>query len=253
MAPGSPGRDSFSLDWQFWAPACCVTAAGNGRRRPSTGASGWDDCRRILSRAMGSAGVPYVELEDRLHSVFASVVGFSFIAGVVATLAFCRPRTRARALGDVAALMVTLTVPLLMATPVWGVLQRLMFFTAAAWYASEVRRQAVFDRARSGAPLRLAGSTGGVVTQVGFVRMPEARNWVAGERNDAGGLTVSVETEPGVMGWPTCGVLAHRHGRVLVPLVDVRGRPAGHDAVEQAAVLCPFANKAATRVAWQVR
>lgn len=102
----------------------------------------------VYSHAPWEAGVPYVELEDRLHSVFASVVGFSFIAGVAATLAFCRPRTRASALGGVAALVVAGIVPLLMATSVWGVLQRLMFLTAAAWYASEVQRQAAVDRAR---------------------------------------------------------------------------------------------------------
>jgi hypothetical protein len=102
----------------------------------------------VYSHAPWEAGVPYVELEDQLHSVFSSVVGFSFIAGVAATLAFSRPRTRASALGAVAALMVTGAVPLLMASPVWGVLQRLMFFTAAAWYASEVHRQAAVDNAR---------------------------------------------------------------------------------------------------------
>ena len=102
----------------------------------------------VYSHAPWEAGAPYVELEDRLHSVFASVVGFSFIAGVAATLAFCRPRTRASVLGGVAALVVTGIVPLLMDSPVWGVLQRLMFFTAAAWYASEVLRQAAVDRAR---------------------------------------------------------------------------------------------------------
>ena len=96
----------------------------------------------VFSHAPWEAGVPFVELEDRLHSVFASVVGFSFIAGVAATFALSRPRGRWAALGDVAALMVAITVPLLMSTSVWGVLQRLMFLTAAAWYAAEVVRHA---------------------------------------------------------------------------------------------------------------
>jgi transposase len=43
---------------------------------------------------------------------------------------------------------------------------------------------------------------------------------IAVERDDDGELRVSVESEPGVMGCPTCGVLAHGHGRVLVRLVD---------------------------------
>ncbi len=90
------------------------------------------------SHAPWEAGVPYVELEDRLHSVFASVVGFSFITGVAATLAVRRPRTRARTTGDITVILVAVTIPLLMATPIWGLLQRLMFLTAACWYASEV-------------------------------------------------------------------------------------------------------------------
>lgn len=100
----------------------------------------------VYSHAPWQVGAPYVELEDQLHSVFASVVGFSFIAGVATTLIVRRPRTRASVLGDVTALMITGTIPLLMAGPVWGILQRLMFFTAAAWYASEVHRQAGIGR-----------------------------------------------------------------------------------------------------------
>ncbi len=100
----------------------------------------------VFSHAPWEAGVPYEVLEDRLHSLFASVVGFSFIAGVAATLVFCRPRTRASVLGGVVALVITSIVPLLMATSIWEILQRLMFITAAAWYASEVQRQAVIDR-----------------------------------------------------------------------------------------------------------
>ena len=94
------------------------------------------------SHAPWEAGVPYVEWEDRLHSVIASIVGFSFIAGVAATLAFRRPRTRASAAGDIVALLVTGTIPLLMGAPIWGLLQRLMFLTAATWYGAEVLRNA---------------------------------------------------------------------------------------------------------------
>ena len=47
------------------------------------------------------------------------------------------------------------------------------------------------------------------------------------ERDDGGGLAVTVESEPEVMGCPTCGVVAHAHGRVRVGLVDApsAGRP----------------------------
>lgn len=56
---------------------------------------------------------------------------FALIAGVAATLAARRPRTRTHMAGDLAALMITLTIPGLMGSPLWGPLQRLMFPTAA--------------------------------------------------------------------------------------------------------------------------
>lgn len=92
----------------------------------------------VFSHAPWQAGVPYVELEDTLHSAFASLVGFSFLAGVAATLAVRRPRTLPRTVADVAALVVTGSIPLFLAAPVWGLLQRLMFLTAITWYAAEV-------------------------------------------------------------------------------------------------------------------
>ena len=48
---------------------------------------------------------------------------------------------------------------------------------------------------------------------------------VARDEDDA--LTVVVESEPAVMGCPTCGVVAHGHGRLEVRLVDApaAGRP----------------------------
>ena len=47
------------------------------------------------------------------------------------------------------------------------------------------------------------------------------------ERDDGGALVVTVESEPTVMGCPSCGVVAHGHGRVVVGLVDApaMGRP----------------------------
>jgi transposase len=45
---------------------------------------------------------------------------------------------------------------------------------------------------------------------------------------DEDGLVVTVESAPGPMGCPSCGVVAHAHGRVTVELVDLPcfGRPA---------------------------
>jgi len=47
------------------------------------------------------------------------------------------------------------------------------------------------------------------------------------ERDDGGGLRVTVESAPAVMGCPACGVVASSHGRRTVRLVDAPcfGRP----------------------------
>ena len=47
------------------------------------------------------------------------------------------------------------------------------------------------------------------------------------ERDDGGRLAVTVESAPTPMGCPSCGVVAHGHGRVEVRLVDApaMGRP----------------------------
>ena len=46
-------------------------------------------------------------------------------------------------------------------------------------------------------------------------------------RDEGGALTVTVESEPALMGCPSCGVVAHGHGRLEVRLVDApsAGRP----------------------------
>ena len=80
---------------------------------------------------------PYIESEDVLHSIFAGVIGFGFVVGVLAVMiARQLPSIRA-AVPDLVALVVTISVPMTMSTSVWGLLQRLMFLTAAAWYVRE--------------------------------------------------------------------------------------------------------------------
>lgn len=79
----------------------------------------------------------FVESEDFLHSVFASVVGIAFIAGVITMVISRRRRSWRTMAQDLVALSVALSVPLTMSTAAWGVFQRLMFFTAACWYGLE--------------------------------------------------------------------------------------------------------------------
>ena len=79
----------------------------------------------------------YVESEDVLHSVFAGIIGFGFIIGVVAVMVARRLPTARAALPDIAAIIIPSAVSLTMSTSIWGLLQRIMFVTAAAWYTRE--------------------------------------------------------------------------------------------------------------------
>jgi hypothetical protein len=92
---------------------------------------GWPGTILHLAFGVGMFGV----------AAFAAptVVGVGFIAGVVAVMVSRRlPSVRA-ALPDLAALAVAVAVPMTMSTSLWGILQRLMFLTAACWYAREAR------------------------------------------------------------------------------------------------------------------
>jgi Protein of unknown function (DUF998) len=82
-------------------------------------------------------GAPFVESEDFLHSVFASLVGFGFIGGVICVIIARRRRDWRAMAPDLVALAVGLSVPFTMSTGAWGVFQRLMFLTAACWYGRE--------------------------------------------------------------------------------------------------------------------
>ena len=82
----------------------------------------------------------FVETEDALHSVFAGIMGFAFVVGVLTLIVARRDRSFRGAIPDWVAFLVAAIVPLTAATSVWGVLQRLMFVTAVAWYAREAWR-----------------------------------------------------------------------------------------------------------------
>lgn len=82
-------------------------------------------------------GATYVESEDVLHSLFAGIIGFGFVAGVATLILLRRQRSPKAAAPDWVAFLVTLTIPLAMDSDIWGLLQRLMFLTAALWYGRE--------------------------------------------------------------------------------------------------------------------
>lgn len=82
---------------------------------------------------------PYVASEDLLHSAFATAMGFAYVTALVSLVVVRRHRSSAAALPDWLALVVTALVPPLgMSTAVWGLMQRVMFAVAGAWYAKEV-------------------------------------------------------------------------------------------------------------------
>lgn len=109
------------------------------------------------------AGVQVDRVEDTLHSVAATGMGFAFAAGVaVVAVPRTRSRGRIRAL-DVVALVAPVAIPLGMVTwpEVTGVLQRVMFGVAYAWFAVgalAVTRER--PRAQAAAALRSPASRG---------------------------------------------------------------------------------------------
>jgi hypothetical protein len=94
--------------------------------------------------------------EDLLHSVAASAMGFAFAAGVVAVALRTVRSSRSRVGLHMVAVAASVAVPIAMAAvpSADGLLQRLMFGVAYAWYAAEaargLRREPVPRRADGG-------------------------------------------------------------------------------------------------------
>ena len=124
---------------QSWGPwgsglhvafGACMTAAAAFSHRP------W------------LSGVAFDPTEDFLHSLAATAMGFAFAGGVVAVaLRMSRFPTPSGVL-DVVAVAASVVLPIAMtAVPaVDGLLQRLMFAVAYAWYAAEAVRALRPDR-----------------------------------------------------------------------------------------------------------
>jgi hypothetical protein len=85
------------------------------------------------------AGVPFDPVEDLLHSITATLMGFAFSFGVLARFLQRHKKNSVAAVLDLIAVLAAVVFPLLMAAqPAWaGLFQRLMFFTAYAWYGKE--------------------------------------------------------------------------------------------------------------------
>jgi hypothetical protein len=92
-----------------------------------------------FSHAPWLAGVPFDPVEDFLHSLTATVMGFAFAFGVVARFLQREKTDRVGRLLDGTAVAAATFLPLLMATQpeIIGLLQRAMFFIAYVWYGRE--------------------------------------------------------------------------------------------------------------------
>ena len=82
---------------------------------------------------------PYDEIEDLLHSVTATGMGFAFALGVLARLFERQGNQRGRKFLDFIAIIASFLLPLLglQLSALAGVLQRVMFVIAYIWYGNE--------------------------------------------------------------------------------------------------------------------
>lgn len=99
----------------------------------------------VFSTRSWQPGVAYDPVEDALHSVAATAMGFAFAVGVVAVLLAAAPAQRWRRWPfDLFAVAASVLLPLGMVALAGasGALQRVMFAVAYAWYASEAIRAA---------------------------------------------------------------------------------------------------------------
>ena len=87
-------------------------------------------------------GAPFDPVEDLLHSIAATAMGFAFAFGVVAVAVVRRRRDGRWSASDAVAVGASVGVPLgMVAVPaVAGSLQRAMFLVAYLWYAAEALR-----------------------------------------------------------------------------------------------------------------
>lgn len=85
------------------------------------------------------AGASFDPVEDGLHSVTATAMGFAFAFGVLLRLFQRGRRNRLRRMLDTTALVFATFIPMLMLyqSDIAGLVQRLMFFVAYVWYGME--------------------------------------------------------------------------------------------------------------------
>lgn len=92
-----------------------------------------------FSHSPWAPGEPADQIEDFLHSVFASGMGVAFCVGVVAMLAHRGSHARGGRSLDILALAVATLLPMLLASDssIGGIAQRVMFAVAYVWFGRE--------------------------------------------------------------------------------------------------------------------
>lgn len=93
----------------------------------------------VFSARPWDGQLPFSQLEDLLHSVAATVMGFAFAVGVTAVALERWRRGGGWRCLDVTAVTASVVLPLAMAsgTGLTGIFQRVMFLVAYAWYGLE--------------------------------------------------------------------------------------------------------------------
>jgi hypothetical protein len=126
LALGRLARDS-------WWPSAVRLHMGFGVAMVATAA---------YSHRPWSADVPFDRVEDLLHSVAATGMGFAFAGGVLMRLGQRRTLRLPGTGLDLVAMLASVLLPVSMsAFPLWdGLLQRAMMLVAYAWYAREALR-----------------------------------------------------------------------------------------------------------------
>ena len=86
-------------------------------------------------------GIPYDPVEDFLHSLTATMMGFAFAIGVMVRLIQRRQSHERGVVFDLVAVAAATIIPLLMVSypSIDGILQRCMFLIAYLWYSNEAR------------------------------------------------------------------------------------------------------------------
>lgn len=147
---GTFGAAVVALAWSHpsWGPGARFAHFGFGALMTVTA---------VASTRPWFEGIPFDAVEDRIHSFAATAMGFAFAFGILAVvLADMRMGRTIRKVHPIA-ILASIVIPLAMTvTPEYaGILQRLMFIVAYAWYALAtleypriVRQQARTQRRR---------------------------------------------------------------------------------------------------------